>query len=305
MTGSPALAGRIFRTFANRSAIALIGAERRLRYCLAMAGIPLPKPRLVLSGNRDPGGAGLFSEVRVALGALSHYEAWRHIYAGLRIDYATTGLYHEPERGPNWWNYYFEPIDLDDGPPVRSTVVSPRAYRLFAAEGERLSRARAAELVRRHVRPRADIARAVDTYASAHFAGSHVVGIHYRGTNKHEEAPRVDYGAVRAAALEALAASGATPGRIYLATDEQGFLEYMRTRHSTSLLYRDMFRSSDGRPIDEVNVDTPYARGRDAVIDCLVLSRCNFLVRTESNLGACATYFNPALAHRTLNAPHP
>ena len=81
----------------------------------------------------------------------------------------------------------------------------------------------------------------------------------------------------------------------------QACLDDLRARFPGILLWRPMFRSRDGRPIDEFNEDGNARKGEDAVLDCLLLSRCRFLVRTESNLSACATYFNPALPERLLN----
>ena len=39
------------------------------------------------------------------LGALVYAEA--HDAAGVRVDFRSP-LYDEPDRGPNWWTYFFE-----------------------------------------------------------------------------------------------------------------------------------------------------------------------------------------------------
>jgi hypothetical protein len=305
MNGPSGWVGRLRRSLAYRSRLAAVRMAPHLRGGLARAGVALRRPRLVLGCYRGAEGSGLFSEFRVVLGALAHYERWRHVYAGLRVDYAADGLFYEPAHGPNWWQYYFEPVDLGPGGGGVEARVGPLQHQSFAEAGERLARENAAELVRRHIRPRPHVARAVDAYAAGQFAGAYVVGIHYRGTNKFEEAPRVPYDAVRAAAAEALERAGSATRRIFLATDEQPFLDYMRAQFPDTLLYREMFRSADGRPIDEVNEDGNYRKGEDAVIDCLLLARCRALIRTASNLSVCATLFNPALPQRALNHPYP
>ena len=61
-----------------------------------------------------------------------------------------------------------------------------------------------------------------------------------------------------------------------------------------------MHRSVDGTPIDVIQGDN-WNKGRDAVLDCLLLSRCDVLVRTASNLGLCAAFFNPRLPVVLLN----
>jgi hypothetical protein len=61
-----------------------------------------------------------------------------------------------------------------------------------------------------------------------------------------------------------------------------------------------MHRSLDGRPIDVVQGDN-RAKGEDAVMDCLLLSRCQYLVRTASNLSLCSTLFSPDMPVMLLN----
>ena len=75
----------------------------------------------------------------------------------------------------------------------------------------------------------------------------------------------------------------------------------MHVRFPGQLLVRDMFRSRDGRPIDVVNTDNNYQKGLDAVIDCLLLSRTQFLIRTASNLSLCAAMFNSRVPDLLLN----
>jgi hypothetical protein len=91
---------------------------------------------------------------------------------------------------------------------------------------------------------------------------------------------------------------------VFLATDEQACVDYMRDRFGDRLLYREMFRSRDGRPIDVVNDDPNFTKGADAVSDCVLLSRTSCLVRTASNLGLCAAFFNPSIPEVLLNRPY-
>src|SRR5690554_1375047 len=59
---------------------------------------------------------GMFGVVNQVLGYVYLYEEQllpKHI-SGVVVDFGKTGLYYEPELGPNWWSYYFEPISLGD-----------------------------------------------------------------------------------------------------------------------------------------------------------------------------------------------
>lgn len=45
----------------------------------------------------------------------------------------------------------------------------------------------------------------------------------------------------------------------------------------------------------------PFTCGEEALMDALLLSRCNVLIRTSSNLSLWSTYFNPRLPEILLN----
>ena len=89
--------------------------------------------------------------------------------------------------------------------------------------------------------------------------------------------------------------------RIFVATDEAAFVDHMEHSFPGRILKRDMFRSQDGRPIDVVNADSNHVKGLHAVVDCLLLARTHVLIRTASNLGLAATFFNPVQPVLLLN----
>ena len=47
-----------------------------------------------------------------------------------------------------------------------------------------------------------------------------------------------------------------------------------------------------------------YLKGKDALINCLLLSRCDIVIRTTSFLSAWAYIFNPKLELILLNKPY-
>ena len=52
----------------------------------------------------------MFGMCNYILSLLSAYE--RKSIDKLKIDFEDKGVFYEESRGPNWWNYYFEPLDL-------------------------------------------------------------------------------------------------------------------------------------------------------------------------------------------------
>lgn len=292
----------LFRPVSYRAQIVWMRLMWTARLCFLVTGIPVKKEFLVLRCMQDDLTSGWFSEFTTVLGALDHLGKWKEIYAGFEIDYADRGLYYDPSVGLNSWEYYFEAVRFGRPENARIRPVSPLLHEMFAnrVEENHVSRRDCSHLIERHVRAKTHIRQKLDAFMQAHFQEAFVIGIHYRGTDKHEEAPRVPYDDVVAAVHAALERAGKVPCKLFLATDEQAFLDFMVGLFPGRLLFRPMFRSADGQPIDVVNEDSNYKKGEDAVMDCLLLSRCDYLIRTPSNLGLCAMFFNPGLPEMLL-----
>jgi hypothetical protein len=302
MTPSPALRASLSHGLARcRDAHARLRemaarSAHAARLTAARAGV-YPREIAVLEAGDGRYASGLFSEAASVVGLLDDYERNRERYRGVRVAFGA-GLYYERAVGDNWWEYYFEPVSVGaaDGPARR---VNHHFHDFCAHRTERgLSRERAADLVHRYVRVVPAVRALIDEYAARHWS-PHVIGVHYRGTDKSVDARRVPYDEVGDEVGARLHGSGES--RIFVATDEDAFVTFMRERFPGRILARDMFRSTDGRPIDVVNGDGNHQKGLDAVIDCLLLSRTQTLIRTASNLGLFATFFNPGLPVALLN----
>ncbi|MGE0862274.1 MAG: O-fucosyltransferase family protein [Vicinamibacterales bacterium] len=295
----------MFRDAQGRTGAVAARLARGAQLAAVTAGARQPE-LIVVHCGRGNEVSGLFSEVAAVIGVLDHCERWAGCYRGVRVEFLD-GLYHDARHGPNWWTYYFEPIDR---PAAGTThVVNSHFHDLCANRVEReMPRQRAAAIVSRHIRLAPDVRALVDEYVAAHWAGRAVVGVHYRGTDKWEDAPPVPFDHVERAVRDRMAALGGEP-LVFVATDEQSFVDFMRARFAGRLRCREMFRSTDGRPIDVFNTDGNYQKGLDAVVDCALLARSHTLVRTASNLSLCATFFNAAMPDFPLNrerlARHP
>jgi len=65
--------------------------------------------------------------------------------------------------------------------------------------------------------------------------------------------------------------------------------------------YQDAIRSVNGKALHVDPAHSPYRVGREALIDCVLLSRTDMLIRTSSNLSLCSTFFNSDLPVQELN----
>ena len=244
--------------------------------------------------------AGLFSIADDVLVLAQMME--RQELDGFEVVFDNQGLYLDHRYGLNWWNYYFQPIDV--GERKENVVRTVGAWRLARKLEETISRREAFSLIRKYIQPREEILAEVDSFVEALLNGHFVVGIHFRGTDKRVEAPVVRYEKVFGNIKDAMQNFGDQRYKIFVATDEQGFLESALTEFGDLVCYNpEAFRSADGSPVHFAG-HSPYHAGRQALVDCLLLSRTQYLVRTSSNLSRWSGYFNPNLDMLELSTRH-
>jgi hypothetical protein len=250
----------------------------------------------------DYGGSGMFAVFGGVLGSLEHYENGN--FAGIKID-IREGSYLDPELGPNWWEYFFEPIHIgDEGAPHYVCTINDHLY--FAHQGFHMPRHRAFELIQRYIHVKPHIQKKVDEFVENNFDGYYVIGIHHRGTDKVLEMPLVSYEKTIAtlnSVISQLTETQRANLRIFVSTDDAYFVSHMINIYPHQLIYNDHVRSDNGRPIHSENHDkfhSIYQKGEEALLDCLLLSRSNFLIRPWSSLSIISDHFNPNLPMITL-----
>lgn len=243
---------------------------------------------------------GMFSYCCLVLGHLYLFDSNK--YTGINeliIDFAEKGVYYDPNHGRNWWEYYFKQTGtLTNKSRYTTDIESGKAWLIR----RQLSRKVAASLVKKYIMLNDKMQSAVATFVANNFKGHYVLGVHYRGTDKSREAERVEYpdALVAIAARIAPLQAAKTDYRIFVATDEQPFLDLMRTTYPDRVIAIDAFRSSDSSNVHHSG-NNPYKLGEEAVLDAYLLAKCDFLIRTSSNLSLWSTYVNPDLPVIMLN----
>lgn len=243
--------------------------------------------------------SGFGAEFSAVLGALDFYEKGN--YAGLRVEYSS-GCYLDPYPSePNWWNYYFEPINLGNENHSDQHHFSLQETITLSQTSFHLPRERNAELIQRYVHVRPEIQFQVESYFNKEFAGHYVIGVHHRGTDKALEvaviAPFYAENAVNNI-IKNLKKSERKKVKIYVATDDQHFLDFMIKKFGKKIIYNNFVRSTDDRPLHygPTIYSTNYERGRDAIVDALLLSKTHILVRpAPSAFSWMSIVFNPHL----------
>ncbi len=164
----------------------------------------------------------------------------------------------------------------------------------------------AVELVRRHIALKGWVLKTVDDYDDKHFKGGKVLGLHYRGTDKRHEAEKIEFESVYRNILYYIENYG-MPDKLFVSTDSQEFLKYILKIH---LPFPLLYREEDVRSMNDVavhfGIDT-YEKAKiineEALVNCLLLSRCSFLLKSSSFLSDWSKLFNPELKVTVLNKP--
>lgn len=253
----------------------------------------------VVEGRLAPN--GLFSVFLVSLGALDFYE--KNPGHGLWIN-LNGGLYYESARGLNWWEYYFEPVFLPpSGPWIGYSFPADQLASFGWSSALQMSRARGYELISKYVRLKPEIIGELHAFINTNFLDRYVIGIHYRGTDKIQEAPRLSYeemGVAITNTINNIPSEKKNHYCLFVATDEVQFLQYVQNKFNCPILYTSALRSNNGQPVHFNPSYGNYLKGKEALLDCLLLSSCHYLIRTESNLSNVSTFFNPWLPVYTL-----
>ena len=242
---------------------------------------------------------GLSAHLCSVIGLLHNYEA--HQIAGFKVAFDKNGLYYDVTKGPNWWEYYFEPIALGNYlAPKR--VTSPHDLGHFGVLALcRLPIARCNQLINKYIKFKPHITKKVNDFFRQNLQNTFIIGVHYRGTDKKFEAKRIDYAQVYATIHALIQRKRLVNYKLFVATDEQAFIDYIKTKFR-NVVYTNAHRSIDGQPVHYSVVngrpqerDNAYSRGEECIIDMLLLARSHVFVRTASTLGACAMFINPKM----------
>ena len=246
----------------------------------------LKRPRTFVLHARDAGFFSLFFQV---MGAIEFCQSEGH---NLRVDF-TDGFYLDSKKGGNWWQYYFETdqYSFTDVNAPHHLIDDDIVLKTFSIYGRNLA-TEVGHAIVSQIAIRPDITQYVGSFISQHFNEGHMIGVHYRGTDKVEgstkESGRIPYGTF-IEHLEQYPASST----IFVATDEELFLEEMKQQFKERVIFIDALRSMNDHPIFQSDEHSGYQKGKEALIECLLLSRCDILIRTDSNLSLACRYFSP------------
>lgn len=284
--------------------------------------------------------AGFFAYVTFVLNQLAYCEKHNYlpvVYFGPHSGDGRNAFY-DPAHGENTWDYYFKPVAKYTYQDIQTMLtrkeISPNdivqlsieeLWHLHQGDPESIynypygyykhkyildeawyqqQRSRAQDYINRYICVHEHIKDKVNQFTEQYFK-TPMLGIHLRGTDKgtarsHPNLMKVVPPAEYFLFIDDYLVKN-PQAKIFMATDQRQFIEVVKERYPNKLVYYDAIRSTSFRNPFQKEDGNYYRKGEDVLVDCLLLSRCDFLLKCTSAVGEYAMYFNPNLDCIDLN----
>ena len=183
----------------------------------------------------------------------------------------------------------------------------------------RKTRQLASEIVRDYIRPRPYIAEKAELFAREHMAGQYVIGVHIRGTDAIDLPGRFvrrPGAQIRTCCAILRRLLRKHPDAIILAaSDTQDFIDRIRRVFGSRVISYDSIRHEGGDLVGKgplggsmpafltQNPDKAAQSGEDAVIEYLLLCRCNYLVHNLSAIPRAVLLTVPDMPEINVDVP--
>ncbi len=226
---------------------------------------------------------------------------------------STSPQYIDLQRGPNWFEYFFTNLQLspEDGEKIKNGQVpicrieGIRQLGLPENYDSQLNLRIAPKLIRKYIGIKQEMLEKVNVFFDCYLKNKSVLGIHYRGTDKRAEAPLVPYSHFRKS-IDNFLKHNSEFDCLFVSSDEQSFIDFIENefKHTLPVFYHDDHeRSKTKIAIHRSKSGDRFRKAEEAVVNCLLLSKCGALIKTASILSGWSKLFNPDLPVILLNSP--
>jgi hypothetical protein len=174
-------------------------------------------------------------------------------------------------------------------------------------------------IIQHFIRPRDYIQQKADSFFKQYMSGHYVIGVHARGTDatsKEEIRPHRQGSLVLTKYIREIQQllEPQPSARIFVATDDQSSLEYLRKAFGSRVFAYDSIRHESGYAAGKGPTgwimpayiagdrDRAAKNGEEAVIEYLLLSRCDYLVHNGSGLARTVLLNVPELPHTNTHS---
>ena len=214
------------------------------------------------------------------------------------VTYQRTVYNDSPEE--NMWDYYFEPVVKD--------LAVKRVYRYFfvtkAYKNHRIDHKQKYlnlfhSILNDRIRIKKEITEKANQFYNLELKGEKCLGVHYRGGEdalKYISANPYNIKYPLSGYLEKvdrILTEGFT--KIFLATDDPQALKEFGNRYGAKVVSYSTHQNDVVRGIRHITAQNRRGLGEEVLIDCLLLSRCDYLIHGASNIPVTAKFINPTL----------
>jgi len=201
--------------------------------------------------------------------------------------------------------FYYKDEQLNNCSEIKYTSIHDTSDLIWKNFDRKLRLNMANDLFEKYLGVNQKIIDEVNIFVNQWFTGKQILGIHYRGTDKTTEAPEVTYDELLRYVRKILADNPAL-NLIFLSSDDVKVIQFLvNSNLPAPVVYReDAIRSDTGDPIHLKQENSKLVINRDAIVNCLILSKCNHLLKTASLLSDCSVVFNPNLQVSVINSPY-
>ena len=278
--------------------------------------------------------AGFFAYVQYALNQIKYCEA-NNFLPVINFDESYGNYFVDPARGENMWDYFFHPVCQFTWSDIQSRVLDPddplTQGDVVTLSDEEIGelcqnnpngifhytygywrenppedidrwydeqRKRGHAYLAKYVKVKQSILDSVEALLYENADGQFLVGAHIRGTDM-KYAPTVPLERY----IEHLDTLVSEHDRIkiFIATDQQQYIEILKKKYGEKMFFQDCLRSHNATNQHKFKRKDKSRLGAEVLIDALLLSRCDYLLKCPSAVGEFAHYFNPQLESLDLN----
>lgn len=167
------------------------------------------------------------------------------------------------------------------------------AFHLYSQQFRRMVKE---QIIDRYIKVKPSIRQKVTHFFDMNMLYKQTIGIHLRGQHLGREVLLVPLQYIFQEANK-YAAQGY---QFFIATDQQPLLDQAKRELKGNVIYYDCQRFSTTTSPTGTSPKLHPKLGEDILIEMLLLSQCDHLIHTISNVSTTALYFNPELPHTLL-----
>jgi hypothetical protein len=232
--------------------------------------------------------AGFFSNFRGTVSAFKKCESLESIPYVLWHN----NIYYDKNYGDNVWDYYFEQ-------PMGNTKIGDETIEQdFSWKSESWTRDEMNRLINKYVKLKPEIINEIDKIYNTDFIGKNVLGVHIRLTDK-KTTPSENKTIISCEHYIKEINKYVSKNKncfIFVATDSDEYIGTLKNEYGDKIiLFNDILRGKGNKGVHIDGSPNGYKKGKDVLIETILLSRCNFLIKGISNVSLCSLFFNKGL----------